>query len=255
MTDILPPTENQQKVEKVKAPTSRETSVPFAKLREGYENDASRIEGLLPPDADPSDRVELGYLRRQLQFTSDLVAERLGLFPKASTKDYVEAVKQGPQERLVEFAAEHHFPVDDYTLGDKKLRIIDALPAGERIPQDKVEAYLHEQETVTSKGVLNNCITVAGEAVQKGVVSGRLYSPEGCQDFTSWTNHAVNYDELPDGTVIAIDFTAASNIDWNTKNFDTLALRAKNKAELVDLLGELYGGTWDDQPLGKLDYE
>lgn len=100
------------------------------------------------------------------------------------------------------------------------------------------------QRTITATGIFNNCYAIAARTVHEGLATGAAHTPSGTSDFIGYANHSVSIIQQPNGRVLAVDFTAAPNIDYSQGNFDTLIIGANDESALMASLGELYGGNW-----------
>ncbi|HEX5455890.1 MAG TPA: hypothetical protein VFW77_00820 [Candidatus Saccharimonadales bacterium] len=130
-----------------------------------------------------------------------------------------------------------------HSLG-KKLLLLTPATTGP-MPQEIIRGYLDQHLIAEQNGISNNCFDIARTALAAGCATGTMHSVSGStQDFIGWANHCVNFDELPDETVLAIDLTASRNIDRGARNFDVLALRALDTDSLQLQIGELFGGEW-----------
>lgn len=135
-----------------------------------------------------------------------------------------------------------------YSLGKKLLLLTP--PSIEPVPQEKIRGYLRQHLIAERGGITNNCFSIASAALEAGRARGTMHSISGStHDFIGWGNHWVNFDELPNEAVLAVDLTASRNIDRGAGNFDVLALRALDTASLQLQMGELFGGEWQiDHP-------
>jgi hypothetical protein len=132
------------------------------------------------------------------------------------------------------------FRVHEY-LGKKAL-ILD-IPQYPMVDMVRADGYLEQHAIAAEHGISNNCFDIARAAVKAGSASGLMIG-EGTSEFIGWANHGINWDALPDETVVAVDLTASANIDNYVGNFDVLALRAPCVNELAVCVSSLYGGAW-----------
>lgn len=87
------------------------------------------------------------------------------------------------------------------------------------------------------------CRRYASAAVRKGITSGMLIGNETKSGFISYKTHGIGLDELPDGSVTGVDWSARE-IDRYQNHYDILIIHAPNSDILVQLSQILYGGEW-----------
>jgi len=133
------------------------------------------------------------------------------------------------------------------TILGKQLLLLD-LGELENIPPQRLEGYVeqHIASVATERTIGGSCLFIAGDAVRNKRASGRVGTRDNEERFAGFVNHYINYDLLPDGTVVGIDLTASHNIAEGYGGLDVLAVHATNLGNLCLSLGNLYGGTWQD---------
>lgn len=147
--------------------------------------------------------------------------------------------------RITDFMSNHDLVGRMHDAHGRRLALLD-IPHGEAIEPTILDSYLAQRIDAERTNIYNNCFQVASEAYAAGTASGVLHGTDS-DPLVGWANHRINYHTLPDGTVVAADFTARENmLRKNDPQFDVLAVRASNMDELIPQVGELYGGTWEE---------
>jgi hypothetical protein len=170
------------------------------------------------------------------------------------SQDEWEIYNQNEAQRLrkdmATFIQQHNLKPTIYNRLNRNILRIE--PETTSIPISKIilNKIFKQIKIVEKKGIINNCFFIAKDACLDQNFTGRLCSHNGVSDFVGWSNHCINWHELADGSVIAFDLTASSNIDKNLGTFDVLLLRGKTLEQLLVLLNDLYGGDWNPIDIG-----
>ncbi|PIY80988.1 MAG: hypothetical protein COY80_00025, partial [Candidatus Pacebacteria bacterium CG_4_10_14_0_8_um_filter_42_14] len=114
----------------------------------------------------------------------------------------------------------------------------------EPISEDLSKNISDQANAIRQTGLHQNCFFIAQGACKEQGFTGRVSAPSGVDKFLVWKNHCINWHEVDEGQVVALDFTAAINIDCGMGNFDVLLIRAEDLVTLLEYLAELYGGEW-----------
>jgi hypothetical protein len=122
--------------------------------------------------------------------------------------------------------------------------VILNMADGAQIPEEKIKKYA-DQYLLIKDTIGNNCFYLAEDAVSEGVATGMIASQEG-DKLTGRANHCINYDILPDGSVVSIDLTASINIDWFQGNFQIFIIRQPDLNALLEKINELCEGAWKE---------
>ncbi|MBI2021494.1 hypothetical protein HYS93_01260 [Candidatus Daviesbacteria bacterium] len=146
---------------------------------------------------------------------------------------------------IKEFAVRHNLALDRFSLNGRSLLIVGDQELPDLKPAD-LKRYIDESFQVDTKVVTTQCYDVAKAAQQRGSAKSRLHSKGGTSEFSGYGNHCLNLDTLQDGSLVAVDFTAAENIDYHQGNFAVFAIRASSQEELIARLNKLYGGQWSE---------
>lgn len=145
--------------------------------------------------------------------------------------------------RVTDFMARHNLIGKMHDGHGRRLALLD-IPHSADVEPTVLDKYLAQRIAAERTDIFNNCFQVAREAHAAGAATGILYGEE-TEPLARWSNHRINYDVLPDSTLITVDYTSRENmLDRNDPQFDVLALRVANKEELIPQVAELYGGDW-----------
>jgi hypothetical protein len=125
-----------------------------------------------------------------------------------------------------------------------KILLLLDLRGANPVETARVEAYIRQHIAATQKGIGTNCDEVARDTLDAGLATNIIYTDADAYDFVVWDNHFIGVDTLADGSVLAVDLTAAANITHGQGQFDILAIRADSMESLCVEMGDLYGGQW-----------
>jgi hypothetical protein len=127
----------------------------------------------------------------------------------------------------------------------KRILLLD-LATAPPVDTERFEGYAaqHLEALALTHGISNNCFDIAETAHRAGRASGTMHADSDTGQLIGWDDHCINFDVLGDGTALAVDLTASSNIDWHQGRLDILALRVPNVQELPLRVGQLFGGEW-----------
>ncbi|PIR59372.1 MAG: hypothetical protein COU69_00520 [Candidatus Pacebacteria bacterium CG10_big_fil_rev_8_21_14_0_10_56_10] len=142
------------------------------------------------------------------------------------------------------FVLEHNLERKETLVDGYKVLVLDIKDASQ-IPLQKLATYIKQYVFTEERGVVNNCFVIAADAVKSGAAINRIASQEGTTKLFAFGNHCINVDKLDDGSIVAYDLTAATNIDCRQGNFHVLLIRQSDMGSLLRKVGELYGGEWD----------
>lgn len=127
-------------------------------------------------------------------------------------------------------------------------------PALEVVPDARIENYLRARAEAEKERIVNTCLLVARDAHANGYATGTMAAPNDTDNFISWSNHATNFDILPDNSAVGFDLTAAENIGDEDFPITVLAVHSNSLDELTDHMGDLYGGKWNATTEHRVDF-
>ncbi len=149
--------------------------------------------------------------------------------------------------KLDAFVVANNLTLRSFRISGKDLLLVDLLSAGE-VPLQRLEKFVerHIATVASQRAIGGACLFIAGDAISKIGASGVVGTRDNEERFAGFVNHYINYDRLPDSTLIGVDLTASHNIAEGCGGLDVLAIRASSVGDLCLKLGGLYGGTWQD---------
>lgn len=101
--------------------------------------------------------------------------------------------------------------------------------------------YVDEFPEIQKRGIENLCFQIAKFSSDQNGYQGKLLSTsEGADFIGNFSNHFLVRYTLGDGSLIACDLTAA----LGSGQSEVLVIRAATHDELIEMLGDLYGGEW-----------
>lgn len=149
--------------------------------------------------------------------------------------------------RIHTFAEKRKLQEQAFSYGGKRaLLLID--PGSSGPAHERIGTYLQEHIHASEGVIVYNCYLVAEKACAEAKLTGRIHTPNGTTRFVGLGSHCVNYDALPDGSVVSVDLTASEFTKLAGKTVDVLMLHAKDLPELLQAVGALYGGKWSVIP-------
>ena len=112
-----------------------------------------------------------------------------------------------------------------------------------------IEDILKKQAHVERGGPSqwDRCFKIAVDSLDDGTSDGILFAERAADKVTGYINHAINYKNLADGTILAVDYTSPFNYDVRRGIYKTFCIHAHSKEELLKYVSELHGGTWQEQ--------
>lgn len=148
------------------------------------------------------------------------------------------------QAKINLFAIQNRLERREYLEWDGR-RMVTLEPGRlEPIDPGRLTHYFAAQAEAEARGIAGNCWGIASDANFNGHARSRMFTSEGATDFCGYDDHEINLDTLHDGSVLALDLTAAVNLDHNQGGMAIFGLRAKRVGKLVVALNKLYGGSW-----------
>ena len=117
-----------------------------------------------------------------------------------------------------------------------------------------IKDILKKQAQVEQEGskLFAECFKIATDSVEDGTSDGVLFADSNADKVTGYWNHAINYKNLEDGTILAVDYTSPLNYDVQRGIYKTFCIHARSKEDLVKYVSELHGGTWNEQSAADL---
>ena len=145
--------------------------------------------------------------------------------------------------RIVNFAQKNDLQIKKITCGEYSILLIDE-EGTQDIDEERILKLFQFYEQIKGT-IFNNCLDIAGRAVQQHIAQGCIGTQSGAYSFIEYHNHYCNYLWLPDQSTVSVDFTAGKNINKNNGDFHILAIRAHDVGSLWPKLDKLYGGHWN----------
>ncbi len=143
-------------------------------------------------------------------------------------------------KQIEAFAATMGLEPKAYSVGPSTVLILS--PRGKSITETQYKKYLAMENKVTLK---HDSVMTSNAMFKSNQADGVLESQNAPYRLVKGAdNYAVNFDQQDDGSVLAIDLTAGTNVDLGARHFDVLLLRGENLTDLLGKLGMLYGGNW-----------
>lgn len=151
-------------------------------------------------------------------------------------------------EKIDKFVDVHpELELQTVKVGKSKVLVIKRRSLPSNLDLTLYTEILKKQRIVDNGGISNNCKDIARDSVTDKTSDGVLYANQEASKLLPYFDHAVNYKNLADGTIIAVDYTAPSNYDHRRGFYNSFCIHVNTISELKTYLSELHGGEWVDK--------
>ena len=151
------------------------------------------------------------------------------------------------QKRINRVATEQRLSLAQYMSSSGRSMTVLSQVEGSEIPHEMVEGLLTLQDQYAQGDLFRQCFVITQDAIRSHGMTGRLKGIffTAHNNLTSiYKDHAVNFTNGPEESVLGVDFTTSETIDGNQGKMHLLVLQARSLDRLRILVEDVYGGVW-----------